>query len=125
MDLDVVVPGSQWRTMAERIKDFCHKQGLVATDGYRTDNVHVRSEFGIICIYLFINFIASISLLNCFNFFSQEIKVQLLKPDAASPKETVCIEVIRAEWKFGKPDATVDFDVNNLKLKRADDVRLT
>ncbi len=67
----------------------------------------------------------SISLLNCFNFFSQEIKVQLMKPEAASPNEAVCIEVIRAEWKFGKPDATVDFDVNNLKLKRADDVRLS
>ena len=123
MDLDVVVPGSQWRTVAESIKDFCHKQGLVATDGYRTDNVHVRSGFGIICIYLLI--ITSISLLNCFNFFSQEIKVHLMKPEAANPKEAVCIEVIRAEWKFGKPDATVDFDVNNLKLKRADDVRLT
>jgi hypothetical protein len=48
-----------------------------------------------------------------------------MKPEAASPNEAVCIEVIRAEWKFGKPDATVDFDVNNLKLKRADDVRLT
>ncbi len=55
-----------------------------------------------------------------------EIKVQLMKPEAASPNEAVCIEVIRAElWKFGKPDATVDFDVNNLELKRADDVRLT
>jgi len=90
MDLDVVVPGSQWRTVAESIIDFCRKQGLVATDGYRTANVH-------------------------------EIKVHLMKPEAANPKEAVCIEVIKAEWKFGKPDATVDFDVNNLKLKRADD----
>jgi hypothetical protein len=72
MDLNVVVPGSQWSTVAERIKDFCHKQGLVATDGYRTDNVHVRSGFGII-VFIYLLIITSISLLNCFNFFSQEI----------------------------------------------------
>ncbi len=28
-----------------------------------------------------------------------------MKSEAASPNEAVCIEVIKAEWKFGKPDA--------------------
>jgi len=51
--------------------------------------------------------------------------VQLMIPDAATPNEVVCIEVIKAEWKFLRHDATVDFDVNNLKLKRAADVRLS
>ena len=46
-------------------------------------------------------------------------------PGAATPNEVVCIEVIKAEWKFLQHDATVDFDVNNLKLKRAADVRLS
>ena len=46
-------------------------------------------------------------------------------PNAGSPNEVVCIEVIKAEWRFTKSGATIDFDVNNLKLKRADDVRLT
>ena len=44
-------------------------------------------------------------------------------PDAATPNEAVCIEVIKAERKFLRHGATVDFDVNNLKLKRAADVR--
>jgi hypothetical protein len=46
-------------------------------------------------------------------------------PDVATPNEVVCIEVIKAQWKFLRHGATVDFDVNNLKLKHAADVRLS
>jgi hypothetical protein len=42
MDLDVVVPTSQWSTTVDRIKKFCLDEGLVASDGYMTKNVHVR-----------------------------------------------------------------------------------
>ena len=48
MDLDVVVPTSQWSTTVDRIKKFCGDEGLVASDGYRTEDVHVRSKLGII-----------------------------------------------------------------------------
>jgi hypothetical protein len=54
MDLDVVVPASNWSTTVDRIKKFCLDEGLVASDGYRTDNVHVRSKFGMMFIYLLI-----------------------------------------------------------------------